>query len=75
MEHDRQLVRSILTLREAADIARCSPNTLRAAILRADLAAKNIGSGRRQYWRITRCALQRWLESDPISESVDPAAG
>ncbi len=51
----------VLTVQEAAELAKTCCNTIKAAILAGALKATNVGLGRRRYWRISRCELRRWL--------------
>jgi hypothetical protein len=51
----------MLTLAEAAKIARCAPNTIKTAIAKGQLKGKDIGFGRRHFWRLERSELLRWL--------------
>ena len=55
----------MLTLSEAAKVAKCAPNTIRTAIARGLLKGKDIGFGRRHFWRIEQSELLRWLRVEP----------
>jgi hypothetical protein len=55
----------MLTLAEAAKLAKCAPNTIRTAIARGQLKGKDIGFGRRRFWRVERSELLRWLGVEP----------
>jgi len=63
-----QTLEEMLTLPEAARIARTCTNTLKAAVLAGRLTAVDVGTGRgRRYWRISRKELERFLGVGPSS--------
>jgi excisionase family DNA binding protein len=57
METDREPLR-LLTIKEAAEVLRVNPRTVKSMIRRSELPARKVGSR----WRISESGLAKWLE-------------
>ena len=55
----------MMTVRQAATVANCSANMIKAAILRKELKAKDIGTRERHCFRIAARWLREWLGLPP----------
>lgn len=60
---------SVLTITEAAKIAKCGTSTLRTAILNGRLTARKSGS----VWIITPHNLQKWIDDPAMHRRGFPA--
>ena len=59
---------NLLTVKEAADILRVSPSTVRTMIIKKELSAVSI----RSQWRVFRDSLMRYMsENSNIQEGED----
>jgi excisionase family DNA binding protein len=68
----------ILTLKEVAELLKCSTSTVRSLIDRRKLAALNLGTKQHKHYRVTRQSLDAFLDVDahpapsaPIPETLD----
>ena len=63
----------ILTVAEAAALAKCSPKTIYRAIKSGALVASGIGRGRA--YRITQANFWRWMDGSVVQREPQPIAG
>jgi excisionase family DNA binding protein len=62
VEQTRQSTPAYLSIKQAARMTCLSETRIRQAILRHEMAARNIGSEQRPVYRIARSDLDKWLE-------------
>ena len=52
----------VLTPREAAELLKVDVQTIRKLCEKGIIPARDVGAGRYRCWRMTRAALEAWLE-------------
>lgn len=62
----------ILTVAEAAALAKCSPKTIYRAIKSGALVASGIGRGRA--YRVTQANFWRWMDASVVRREPQPIA-
>ena len=57
MEHELEPLR-LLTIKEAAEVLRVNPRTVKSMIRRSELPARKVGSR----WRVSESGLAKWIQ-------------
>jgi excisionase family DNA binding protein len=65
---DRLLVPRVYTLEEAAELLQVGYSTAREMVLKGEIAAKNVGTGKNSHYRISADQLTDYLRANNSAE-------